>query len=433
MKKRKETFSQSNAQSNLFQFLGKKQPCPYQETNVILGFDWNNATHNETYVETLAETHGETSAETLDKSLGKTFGKPTFEENQVFGKEELFEVKHCPLTEEELQGKEELFFVIQSIKEWKKEGWKQKPLLLCGPSGTGKSMLIKIFMKEFDLWNETMLQEEDSLIESIKHMLEKKPLFCVQRCILIDCLDGLQSSEVNAILTLMKKTKEFYVPFIVTCDDDFDLKDGKQWKQICTFLKLQKQKKSTFSNIIQNVVKRENLKIPEVMLENLYEHSFGNVRFALNEIEFLLKTRKRKIITENSTSCLAPKDIISNVWETTQKLLLGADTLDTELEELEGDPFFPKLLYENATHITNFSYWDVLSQADVLEHKHSGLSLYLNALGTQAYGKKMKFTGSRKLQFPGMFGMEQKKYANEKIKKTKGIEQLPLHKWNFNN
>jgi DNA polymerase III delta prime subunit len=228
-------------------------------------------------------------------------------------------------------------------------------------------------------------------------------------------LDGLQTSEINSLLNLVKKTKEFFFPFILTCDDDMDLKDGKLWKQLCNFIKFQKHTKSTFSDIIQNVTTKENLKIPQTMLENLYEHSFGNVRFALHELEFLLKTRKRKI-TENSSSSLASKDKISNVWDTTQKLFLGVSVDSNELEAFDGDSFFPKLLYENATHISDFSYWDVLSQADVLEHKHGGLCLQMLALGTQCYGKKMKFHSARKLNFPGIFEMEKKKYKNEKLK-----------------
>lgn len=403
-------------QPNLLQFFNtqvQKQRCIYKETDEVLGFEWNV---HEKLEETVVQSIDDYKDDTLD--------------------DELYEKIYCPKEEKDIFGwnktQDPIYKNIVLFKTWKNEEWKKKPLLLCGASGSGKSMFIEVFMKEYSIWNESMLQEEETLIDSVKQLLERKPLFLKKRCIVIDCLEGIQNSEIIQFTNIFKKCKEYYVPIILTCDNEFDIKEIKNIKKECAFIKLNSCTKQTFQDIILNIVTKENLKVPTNMLELLYNNSMGNIRFALNELQFLLKTRKRQI-KENNQSSLVPKDSEKNIWDTTQQLFSGVSIQTENLEKFDGDPIFSKIIFQNAFCITDFTYWEYLSQADVQEYKNSELSLYVLGLSTQVYGKKMGFNGPRKLQFPDMYKYEQKKMINENIKKTKGIEALPFYKWNLIN
>lgn len=345
----------------------------------------------------------------------------TIKKNNKF---ELYEEKYKPLQEEDIIGQNN---AMQNIKEWKQQLWKNKPLLLGGPSGSGKSSLIKVLFNSYKIWNESFLRDDESLLDGLKILLEKRPLFDFKRCIVVDCLEGLQSTEINEIIKVIQNKKEFYSPFILICDDEYEI--SKDLVKLCHFVKTQPTGKQHFFQIIKNIVDKEELTINNEMMELLFDNCSGNIRFALNELQFLLQTRKR-VQTKESNSSLFKKDTTFTLFPSTQHLFSGAQLTDEFLSSISGEnEILSKMIHENAIHIQDFKFWEYISIGDLLEYKNDDLSCFLTSQSTSVFSKKMNFNGPRKLNFPSYYAFDAKRLRNESIKKKSGLDKLPLQKW----
>lgn len=297
----------------------------------------------------------------------------------------------------------------KKLEEW---NWKIKPLILCGKSGVGKTCLIRGFFSSYSIWDESFLQEGENLTFVLKELLERKSLFGIQRCIFLDCLDGFTKPEINEITKIISSKKEYFFPFVLSCDDEFDL--PKELKSKCYIIKMESIKIDIFKCIINNILKGENLKLSNEVLENLYESCFGNVRFAINELQFLLQTRKRKLLSKESSLCT--KDIKFDLFNTVQKLFLSVplqnDTLQTCKNELS---ILSKMIHENSfTLFPMQRHWDYLSLSDLLEFQNEEMSTLLLFLSTIINSRKLNL-GVKQIRFPSpYFEFETKKNINQK-------------------
>jgi len=369
-------------------------------TGEILSFDWNN--ENDLVIEHQPKTECEGGI--------------------------LYEEKYKPCEEKDIVGQNN---ALQALKSWKSGQWKSKPLLLAGPSGSGKSSLINVIFSEYKIWNESFLKEDETLLDGLKSLLERKPLFDIKRCIVIDCLEGLQSPEINEIFKVLKDKKDFWYPIILTCDDEYDL-PNKELVKLCTFIKTIAISKQSFFQIIKSVVEKEELSISNETIETLYDNCAGNIRFGLNELQFLLQTRKRTV-KKDSVSSLCKKDSEFHLFSSSQQLFSGVPLTEEFLNQIHGETgILSKMVHENAVHIHDFKFWDFISMGDLLEYKNDELASYVVASSTSVFSKKMNFNGQRKLNFPSYFAFENKKIRNETIKKKSGFDKLPLQKWVFN-
>jgi hypothetical protein len=340
----------------------------------------------------------------------------------------LYEDKYKPLNEKDIVGQSN---ALQALKLWKSGGWKTKPLLLGGPSGSGKTSLINVVFHDYKIWNESYLKEDETLLQGLKSLLERKPLFEIKRCVVIDCLEGLQTPEINEIYKVLKEKKDFFYPVILTCDDEYDL-PNKDLVKYCTFIKTVPISKQCFFQIIKSVVDKEELSISSETIETLYDNCAGNIRFGLNELQFLLQTRKRTL-KKDSVSSLCKKDSEFQLFGSSQQLFSGVPLTEEFLNQIHGETgILSKMVHENAVHINDFKFWDFLSMGDILEYKNDELASYLTASSTVVFSQKMKFNGPRKLNFPTYFAFDNKKLRNEAIKKKSGLDKLPLQKWVYN-
>lgn len=304
------------------------------------------------------------------------------------------------------------------LQEWyiNKE-WQTKPLLLSGKNGVGKSCLIQGFFKDFTIWDESYLQEGENLTVVLKDLLERKPLFGIKRCVFLDCLDGFTKSELNEISKVLKR-KEFFFPFILSCDDEYEM--PKELKTQCVCIKMEYIKIDIFKKIICSILENENLKLNNEVLENLYEKCYGNVRFAINELQFLLQTRNRKLLSKESSLC--SKDIKFDLFDTVQKLFVGIPLTQTFLQTSKGEiNILAKIIHENSFYLFPLqNHWECLSVSDVLEQENEEMATLILFLSTIINSRNMKF-GLKQMRFPSTYiTFESTKYRNqEKIKKTK--------------
>jgi hypothetical protein len=175
-----------------------------------------------------------------------------------------------------------------------------------------------------------MLEGDDTLSQGLGILLKSKPLLGCSRAILIECIEGLLAGEVKNILAYLKNLESRNLPVILTCDDYFH-SSAKELKKVCQVLTLKSMPKSlalkylcSASSTLKNSMSMDSADI-------LYENSHGNLRYALNEFEFMRKTLHRKK-SEGSTSSLAECDLTWNLFKEVGKICMGI--IDTSTEEI---------------------------------------------------------------------------------------------------
>ncbi|MEM4633577.1 MAG: replication factor C large subunit [Candidatus Anstonellaceae archaeon] len=181
--------------------------------------------------------------------------------------------------------------VIAFVKQWAQgwnEGKKQKPLLICGPPGVGKTYLAHALASDFG-WsllelNASDMRDEESVSRLLFPASSASTLFGSCRLILIDDVDSISGKEdkggITAIARLIQNTSQ---PIILTALSAYD-KKLSTIRSNCTVLEM---KRVPISSIL-SLLKKLSANLPEPLsqqhLEKIAQASNGDVRAALNDL-----------------------------------------------------------------------------------------------------------------------------------------------------
>ena len=183
---------------------------------------------------------------------------------------------------------EETKKIITWALDWQR-GKKEKPLLISGPSGTGKTTIAHALAVQFD-WeilevNASDMRNKENTKKTTGLASENMTLFGKPRLILIDDVDKMSSTKdrggVSTIASFIKTTKH---PIILTADDMWD-KKLSSLRSLCKKIKLKKINTSSLKRFLKYVVEQEGMDINEEKIDEIASLSSGDVRAALNDLQ----------------------------------------------------------------------------------------------------------------------------------------------------
>ncbi len=256
--------------------------------------------------------------------------------------------KYEPKTYENFVGNRK---IVERTREFLKSWIRKKPekaLLFVGPPGIGKTLLAYVMANEFSL----QLFEINASDERSKRLLEGRLLEASQntglygrlRLILIDEVDGLSSTDRQAVPTIIKIIKESKNPVVLTANDDY----AKQVRPLRAYTEVLKFTRPDYREIfsfLRRVAVRENIEFNEDALLVLARNTSGDVRAALEDLEMLkpfgvyerslgfLGTRQRSIKIFDALSRIFFSTEISKNLEVLNSLDLDKDSLIAWVEE----------------------------------------------------------------------------------------------------
>ena len=193
--------------------------------------------------------------------------------------------KYRPSTFEALIGQEE---AVSTLHQFLKEFPKKKALILYGLAGTGKTTLVHIAAKVYNLeileLNSSDLRNRSKLDEVLSPAIKQQSLFKKSKVILMDEVDGVTGSDRGGIPELVKLIEQTSYPIIMTCNDVWQSKLSPVRKK-SKLAELKTLPIGTIVSILHRISEAEDLQLAPTYLKQIAIKSQGDARAAINDLQ----------------------------------------------------------------------------------------------------------------------------------------------------
>lgn len=301
--------------------------------------------------------------------------------------------KYEPQLTKEIVGQELSIFKI-------KEGIKlRKPVLIYGPTGTGKTSAAEVIGKELKLElfevNSSDQRNKESIQSVLGNSITQQSLFSKGKLIIIDDIDALSGTKDRGGLPTIEGLLEICKhPIIITCIDPWEDKFSKLRRK-CVLVEFQSIKKDQMFTKLKKILEEEKIICQDKDIQEIVKNSKGDLRAAINDLQTFSIT---KTVSEDKNERDKSEDIFyclrkvlkSKKWEETTNVF---DKADEDIDEclLWLDENLPKE-YNSEDLKKAYNY---ISKADVYKGRirrwqHWRFLVYINLLLTSgvAFSKK---------------------------------------------
>ncbi|RME79952.1 MAG: replication factor C large subunit [Methanobacteriota archaeon] len=310
--------------------------------------------------------------------------------------------KYRPRTFKTLLGNES---VKERVKEWI-EAWlsgkRQKPLLLYGPVGVGKTSLAYIVAHQYslDVLSFSASDKRDKSLFQKLSLASKSTtsLFGNKKLIILDDLEGLTREDRGAMGGIAELIKNSSVPIIMTVNDPWDKKVSSLRGKV-ELLHMKRLAPSQIRKLLLFIAHKEGIEVESSFIDDTIQRANGDVRSAINDLESLMlgyRDRKNDIFA-----------VMKAIFKATdlswpRSTMVSAD-VDIDMIKAWVDENIA-LEYEDVGDVARaYSY---LSRADVfqgriMKRQYWGLLRYVSVLvAAVALAKKEPYRKFTKYNYP---------------------------------
>lgn len=318
-------------------------------------------------------------------------------------------------------------------KAWEK-GKKQKPLLFHGPPGVGKTCLALLTAKVFD-WsvfelNASNLRNKENVERLAGAAMQTSSFSGKPRLVLLDEVDGLQSSDRGGAAAISKILKVSQNPVILTANDIYAKQSLAVFRGSCDLQQFKKINYLSIAKRLREICEIEHIDFEEDAVKELARACSGDFRSALLDLQTLSFTGK---ISGDSLKSLGFRARQENIFKVVEKIFKANTVSEAREARFKSDISGEMLMnwieeniprhFKEKKDIGNA--FEQLSRADIFEgrimrRQHYGFKRYSSELMTSgvALSRSRDYGGWIQYQFPGLLRKLSSNKGERNLKKA---------------
>ena len=189
-----------------------------------------------------------------------------------------------------------------------------KPVLVYGQIGAGKTTIIELIAKELDL--ELVEITNDNIINAVTAS-QSASITGKKKLIYIDNPENIK--KIKEVGKLVSKTRN---PLIFETSDPASRRLSTIKKK-CKQINIRKPTSASVTKILEQVCEREDILVDKRLLMKIADNSLGDIRSALIDLETIAKQRTK--ITEEDLGILESRDRKEDIYKALSKILVKKD------------------------------------------------------------------------------------------------------------
>lgn len=178
---------------------------------------------------------------------------------------------------------------LMGIESWIKTS--KKPLLIYGPTGSGKSTIVRLFAEKnnftvFEL-NPSDDRSKENIESSLNAVSNSRSLFGNKNLLFFDDIDVFFGEDRGGFDFILKSAKESSNPVIFCATNIYADRKLSALREMCDLLEIKPLNKNVLYKHIETILEENNIKYEKVALENLIEMNPKDLRALFLDIDFL--------------------------------------------------------------------------------------------------------------------------------------------------
>jgi len=321
--------------------------------------------------------------------------------------------------------------IVDFVTNYAKQ--KKKALLIHGPPGTGKTVVVHALAKKDNLElievNASDFRTDDQINSRIGNALKQQSLFSQSKLILVDELDGISGRKdrggVKALSDLLKKSK---FPVILVANDPWN----KKFNTLRTKSKLIEFPAiimTAMLPVLKRIIEKEGITVDDSILKTLARRSGGDIRGAITDLQILAQASE---LTVEGLNSLNEREKSESIMQALVKILKSTDP-KVAIDALEnvGEDFDQSILWIDENLPLEYTKpedlaraYEALSKADIYKARirrwqYWRYLVYVKALITAGVAvakdqKSSNFVAYKRTQRILKLWMANQKYARRK-------------------
>lgn len=326
--------------------------------------------------------------------------------------------------------------VVDQAVKWG-EAWtlgkEQKPLLLVGPPGVGKTCLCVLLARHFG-WgtfelNGSDFRDKDTIERVVSGAALNAPLFGSRRLVLLDEVDSLSSADRGGAQAILKVLKESKNPVILTANDVYSNQKLSGIRNYCQKIEFKKINYLSISKRLKEILAGEGVLFDEEAVKELSRRSDGDFRGALLDLQTITLSGS---VSMESISLLGEREKPEKVFKVMSKIFHAKSFVEVRdamfYSEISNDLLFLWVEENIPIQFTGndvSSAFDFLSRADVFNgriffRQYFGFMKYssdLMALGVNS-SRTREYHSFTPFRFPAILSKLSRTSGQREMKKN---------------
>jgi replication factor C large subunit len=191
-----------------------------------------------------------------------------------------------------------------------------KAVMLTGPAGVGKTLLVEAIARERGLLllqlNASDGRSADDITSFFEDASRTRSLFHRGKIMLLDEVDGISGNDRGAASSIIKIIKQSLFPVFLIANDPWSVK-LRPLRPYVKMVKLQKVHAASIEKRLRDICEREGISPQGPVLKSLARWSQGDLRSAINDLQTVAEGKRE--ISDQDLEILGYRERESSIFE----------------------------------------------------------------------------------------------------------------------